>query len=71
MFPFHTRLACSDILHILLTTRTKDGSRLVLIKFNCHILSQSLNILSALIKKKGSSGIWTRDLSHPKGESYP
>ena len=22
-------------------------------------------------KKVGSSGIWTRDLSHPKRESYP
>ena len=22
-------------------------------------------------KTKGSSGIWTRDLSHPKRESYP
>ena len=27
--------------------------------------------LEALVKKEGSSGIWTRDLSHPKRESYP
>ena len=25
----------------------------------------------ALFKKLGLSGIWTRDLSHPKRESYP
>ena len=25
----------------------------------------------AKISRKGSSGIWTRDLSHPKRESYP
>ena len=33
------------------------------------ILGHLLYLVHA--KNKGSSGIWTRDLSHPKRESYP
>ncbi len=39
-----------------------------------NILSYSINVswITYNVKKKlGSAGIWTRDLLHPKQESYP
>ncbi len=33
--------------------------------------NKKTQFLRKIKKKEGSSGIWTRDLSHPKRESYP
>ena len=40
----------------------------------CQLMWRFRNLSGSNSKKKnieGSSGIWTRDLSHPKRESYP
>ena len=39
------------------------------IKQNKNIVFQKLQLAGAVLE--GSAGIWTRDLSHPKRESYP
>ena len=35
------------------------------------LISLEMDLIQRKKKKEGSSGIWTRDLSHPKRESYP
>ena len=39
--------------------------------FGDQVSLAQIEIVSGLENCKGSSGIWTRDLSHPKRESYP
>ena len=41
------------------------------IDYNEEFLIPKLTLFHTYVDVLGSSGIWTRDLSHPKRESYP
>ena len=54
-----------------LITRFQAGHSIGQIASNEQCLITKLNLFHTYVDVLGSSRIWTRDLSHPKRESYP
>ena len=54
-----------------LITRFQAGHSICQIASNEQFLLTKLTLFHTYVDVLGSSGIWTRDLSHPKRESYP
>ena len=58
-----------NLFELQINVEQKQNHRILLLPKMVNQSNKSL--ISPRNKKKGSSGIWTRDLSHPKRESYP